>query len=81
MFGMYLIARLAAESGKKSEALDALKNALTYWRNPPYFCVEAWENDAVWGSMLDIPERKSLFDGKRDDIGPVLGELHYFPGW
>ena len=40
-----------------------------------------WENDAYWGDLLDHPERKRLFEEKRQRIGPIYGELHYFPGW
>ena len=40
-----------------------------------------WENDAYWGDLLDHPERKRLFEEKRQRIGAVYGELHYFPGW
>ncbi|MAG13524.1 MAG: hypothetical protein CMN78_02890 [Spirochaetales bacterium] len=81
MFGTYLDSRIAAESGKKEEALDALKKALEYWRNPPLFCIDAWENDAAWGPIRNMPERVKLFEDKREKIGPVYGELHYFPSW
>jgi tetratricopeptide (TPR) repeat protein len=81
MFGKYLAARIAAESGDDQTALRTLSEALAYWRNPPLSCVDVWEKDAAWGSMLAMPERKQLFIDKRDGIGPIFGELHYFPGW
>ena len=81
MDGSYLVAREAAAYGKKKEALEALQEALSYWRNPPLMHVDIWENDAIWGSLRESDERKRRFDEKRRSIGPIYGMLHYFPGW
>jgi hypothetical protein len=81
MDGTYLAARIAAESGSREDALKWLEKAISYWRNPPLMHLNLWENDPVWGAMIDLPERKRLFEVKRRSIGPIYGQLHYFPGW
>jgi RNA polymerase sigma factor (sigma-70 family) len=81
MEGWYLIAREAAAAGDAEKAFDALRRALSRWSNGPFWHMNLWENDAYWGNLLDHPERKRLFEEKRQRIGPIYGELHYFPGW
>jgi RNA polymerase sigma factor (sigma-70 family) len=81
MEGWYLVAREAAAAGDAEKAFDALHRALSRWSNGPFWHMNLWENDAYWGDLLDHPERKRLFEEKRQRIGPIYGELHYFPGW
>jgi hypothetical protein len=81
MEGWYLVAREAAAAGDAEKAFDALRRALSRWANGPYWYSNMWENDAYWGDLLGHPERKRLFEEKRQRIGPIYGQLHYFPGW
>ena len=81
MSGWYLVAREAAAAGDEAKAFDALRKALAYWSNPPYGHMELWENDARWGALREHPEFKRAFREKRRHIGPIYGQLHYFPGW
>lgn len=78
--GWYVIAREAAAAGETDRAFEALERALSYWSNPPYLD-DPWESDAYWGELRKHPEFKRLFDEKRARIGPIYGQLHYFPGW
>jgi len=77
----YVVAREAAAAGDEAKAFDALRKALSYWCNPPYFYVKVWEADSYWGGLRDHPEFKRAFDEKRERIGPIHGALRYFPGW
>jgi hypothetical protein len=43
--------------------------------------MKQWENDSRWGSLREHPEFKRAFEEKRQRIGPIYGQLHYFPGW
>ena len=81
LFGKYLSARIAAEADDKRKALSALEKALDYWRNPPLSFIDVWENDIAWRKMRQSTERKRLFEAKKKSIGPIFGELHYFPSW
>ncbi len=81
MEGWYLIAREAAAAGDADCAFDALRRALGYWTNPPLTNVKRWEGDAYWGALREHPEYRRIFDEKRQCIGPIYGDLHYFPGW
>ena len=81
MFGWYLVAREAAAHGDPATAFDALRKALAYWSNSPYFITDIWENDTYWGILRDRPEFKKAFAECRQRIGPIYGLLHYFPGW
>lgn len=81
MWGWYTVAREAAASGNQVEAFDALRKALSYWMNPPYWASDIWEKDPYWGILRDHPEFKGAFDERCRHIGPVYGLLHYFPGW
>ena len=81
MQGWYLIAREAAASGEEEKALAALRHAMGYWTNPPYAYVKYWEQDTRWGELRNHPEFKHIFEEKRQRIGPIYGELWYFPGW
>ncbi len=79
--GWYVIAREAAAAGREKEAFEALERALGYWSNPPYWPDRVWENDAYWGRLREHPEVKRIYAAKQARIGPIYGELHYFPGW
>jgi RNA polymerase sigma factor (sigma-70 family) len=81
MFGWYIIAREAAHSGDKTNAFEALKKALSYWSNPPYWISDLWEKDTYWGPLRDDQEFRHAFDKRRNQIGTIYGWLHYFPGW
>lgn len=81
LFGWYLIAREAAAAGGETQAFAALRKSLAYWSNPPYGYDRIWENDLRWGSLRHHAEFKRLFAEKRQRIGPIYGQLHYFPGW
>jgi RNA polymerase sigma factor (sigma-70 family) len=81
MSGWYVIAREAAAAGEKGKAFEALERALAYWSNPPLHFDKPWENDAYWGALREHPEYKRIYREKRERIGPIYGELHYFPGW
>jgi RNA polymerase sigma factor (sigma-70 family) len=81
MFGWYLTAREAARAGDSTSAFAALRKALSYWSNPPYWITDLWEKDAYWGSLRDHPEFHEAFDQRRQRIGIIYGWLHYFPGW
>jgi len=80
-WGQYFVAREAAAAGDSKKAFDALHRALNHWTNPPLIDVEAWENDAYWGDLREHPEYKRIYAEKRQRIGPVYGQLWYFPGW
>ena len=81
LFGWYLVAREAAAAGDAARAFEALEKSLAYWANAPYWYVKLWENDLRWGALRQHPEFKRLFAEKRQRIGPVHGQLHYFPSW
>jgi tetratricopeptide (TPR) repeat protein len=81
MTGWYLVAREAAAAGDKATAVDALRHTLGTWTNPPLGFLWLWEEDVLWGPMADDPEVKALFARKRARVGPIYGQLHYFPGW
>jgi hypothetical protein len=80
-WGQYFIAREAAAAGNTEQAFAALRRALNYWSNPPYYVDEIWENDAYWGDLREHPEYKRIYAQKRQRIGPIHGILWYFPGW
>jgi hypothetical protein len=77
----YHVAREAAAAGDQASALEALRAACEYWRNPPLQHLTVWENDARWGALRDAPEFKGIIAEKRRRIGPVHGMLWYFPAW
>lgn|GEM_PF-6135108 len=84
VFGLdewYHTAREAAAAGEQEKAFDGLRRACEYWCNPPLARLEVWEKDKRWGPLLDHPEFKLILDHRRRRIGPVHGELKYFPGW
>jgi len=81
MFGWYAIAREAAAAGDVEKAATALYQALRGWTNPPLAYVRLWERDAYWGEVARHPDIRRLYKDKRARIGPVYGELFYFPGW
>ncbi|MCU0521013.1 MAG: sigma-70 family RNA polymerase sigma factor [Anaerolineae bacterium] len=81
MFGWYALGREAAAAGDSERALDYLSRALEGWCNPPLSYVEQWEADTRWGALREDARWKALFAAKRAAIGPVYGQLHYFPGW
>jgi hypothetical protein len=81
LFGWYMLAREAAAAGDELKAFEALRRSLNYWSNPPYTCMEIWEQDARWGELRTRTEFKRIFAEKRQRIGPVYGNLHYFPDW
>ena len=81
LFGWYLLAREAAFAGDASKALEALEKSLSYWANSPYFYTQIWEQDACWDSLRSDAEFKRIFAEKRQQVGPIYGQLHYFPGW
>lgn len=81
MFGWYLIAREAAAAGETAKAFDALRKALAYWTNPPFSTANIFEEDVYWGELRHHPEFRQAFEDRRQRIGPVYGQLHYFPGW
>ena len=82
LFGWYLRARLAAAEGRAQEALDGLGVALDYWSNPPLGTFSSlWEGDRAWDDLRNDPRYKMIWADKRARIGPIYGELHYFPGW
>jgi RNA polymerase sigma factor (sigma-70 family) len=81
MTGWYVVAREAAASGDEQKAFEALERALSYWSNPPLHFANRWEKDAYWGGLREHPEYKRVYREKRKRIGPIYGQLHYFPGW
>ncbi|MCJ7548868.1 MAG: hypothetical protein MUQ30_04215, partial [Anaerolineae bacterium] len=81
MFGWYAIAREAAAAGDVEEAATALYQALRGWTNPPLAYVRLWERDTYWGEVAHHPDIRRLYKDKRARIGPVYGDLFYFPGW
>ena len=81
LFGWYLVAREAAAAGEEAKAFEALCKALSYWSNSPYGYDVIWEKDSRWGNLRDHPKFKRAFAEKRERIGPIYGQLHYFPGW
>ena len=81
LFGWYMVAREAAATGDQEKAFDALRRSLNYWSNPPYVCIDIWEQDTFWSDLRNHPEFKRIFAEKRQRIGPIHGILHYFPDW
>jgi hypothetical protein len=81
MTGWYVTAREAAAAGDLDKAFAALEMAINYWSNPPFIFDQHWEKDAYWGDLREHPEYKRIYREKRERIGPIYGELHYFPGW
>ena len=81
LFGWYLVAREAAAAGDEAKAFEALQKSLAYWSNSPYGFDKIWGNDKCWGKLHERPEFKRLFEEKYQRIGPIHGQLHYFPGW
>jgi RNA polymerase sigma factor (sigma-70 family) len=81
MTGWYMVAREAAAAGDEQKAFEALERALSFWSNPPLHFANLWENDAYWGKLREHPEYKRIYREKRRRIGPIYGQLHYFPGW
>jgi RNA polymerase sigma factor (sigma-70 family) len=81
MEGWYIIAREAAAAGDEQKAFEALERALSYWSNSLLYDANLWENDACWGELREHPEYKRIYREKRERIGPIYGQLHYFPGW
>ncbi|MBL7200366.1 MAG: hypothetical protein ISS56_09475, partial [Anaerolineae bacterium] len=81
MAGWYMVAREAAAAGDEQKAFEALERALSYWSNPLLHFANLWENDAYWGKLREHPEYKRIYREKRQRIGPIYGQLHYFPGW
>jgi RNA polymerase sigma factor (sigma-70 family) len=81
LFGWYLVAREAAASGEEAKAFEALCKALSYWSNSPYGYDAFWEKDSRWGNLREHPKFKRAFAEKQERIGPIYGQLHYFPSW
>lgn len=81
MFGWYILAREAAHAGEPVIAFDALRKALSYWANKPYWISDLWEQDGYWGALRDDPRFLEAFNQRRQRIGVIYGHLHYFPGW
>jgi len=81
MTGWYVTAREATTAGDLDKAFAALERAINYWSNPPFVFDRQWEQDAYWGDLRQHPEYKRIYREKRERIGPIYGELHYFPGW
>jgi hypothetical protein len=81
LWGWYMVAREAAAAGEEARACDALRKALAHWTNPPLTLVKLCDKDAYWGAVRESPAVREVLDQKRRRIGPVCGELHYFPGW
>lgn len=81
MFGWYIIAREAAHVGDKRKSFDALRKALSYWSNPPFWITDLWEKDSYWGDLQGDQEYRQAFNKRRERIGTINGQLHYFPGW
>lgn len=81
MFGWYIIAREAAHAGEIIKAFDALGKALSYWSNPPFWISNLWEKDTYWGSLRENQKFRQAFNERRQRIGTIHGQIHYFPGW
>lgn len=81
MFGWYIIAREAAHAGEIMKAFDALGKALSYWSNPPFWISNLWEKDTYWGSLRENQKFRQAFNERRQRIGTIHGQIHYFPGW
>jgi tetratricopeptide (TPR) repeat protein len=81
MFGWYILARETAHDGDTKKAFDALRNALKYWSNPPYWITDLWEQDTYWGTLRNKPQFRAAFEERRKRIGTIYGQLHYFPKW
>ena len=78
----YHIAREAAAAGDAGKAFEALRKASELWHNPPLLGTQKlWEKDTRWGALAKDKEFKRILDERRHRIGPVYGELKYFPGW
>ena len=71
MFGWYIVAREAANAGNKAKAFDALRKALSYWSNTPFWISDLWENDMYWKSLRDEPEFRQAFDQRRQRLGKI----------
>ena len=81
LWGRYIVAREAATEGKAEESFAALRRASQYWSNPPLGPVNECEHDTRWGALRDHPESKRMLNERRQRVGPVYGEIWYFPGW
>jgi len=82
LFGWYLRARVALAEGRVEEALEALRTSLDYWSNPPLGpFADLWEQDRAWDPLRGDPRYQQIWADKRARIGPIHGNLHYFPGW
>ncbi len=81
LYGAYMLAREAAAVGDEAGAIAGLRDALSRWCNPPLTMVELCEGDTYWGAMREQPGVRRALEEKRRRIGPVRGQLHYFPGW
>ena len=79
--GWYHIAREAAAAGNMEKAFHALRQACRPWVNPPFWHQKLWEKDTRWGKLRNHREFERILDERRQRIGPVYGELKYFPGW
>jgi RNA polymerase sigma factor (sigma-70 family) len=81
MFGWYFAAREAAAKGDAERAFKALRTSLTYWSNPPMWYPDVMARDTAWGELAKRPEFTAAFDERRQRVGPVRGQLHYFPSF
>jgi hypothetical protein len=81
LFDWYHIGREAAAAGDEKTALDALRRACEFWRNPPLYDLPVWEKDTRWGPLREHPEFKRIIAEKRRRIGPIYGQIWYFPMW
>lgn len=81
MFGWYFAAREAAVKGETERAFEALRTSLTYWSNPPLWFPDLMARDTAWGELAKRPEFAAAFGERRRRVGPVRGQLHYFPSF
>jgi len=81
LFGWYLMARQAAAAGDLQQAFEALGRSVAYWSNPPLYFTDLWEQDRSWENLRQHADFQRIFREKRQRIGPIYGQLHYFPGW
>ena len=81
MFGWYFAAREAAVRGDGRRAFEALRTSLAYWSNPPMWFPDMMAKDAAWGELARRPEFAAAFEERRQRVGPVRGQLHYFPSF
>lgn len=77
----YHLAREAAAAGKEATAFAALARACEYWRNPPLGMLQWWQKDKRWGRLRQHRRFANTLDALRKRVGPLHGQLHYFPGW